>query len=176
MPVDKYWTQFKIFSSKALREHWLDSQTALRSVYHAANMVVPPPVGTPPGYSKIDEFYHRPPFTNEDTYPNIAMALAPLVTATGSERATVAALTKALAELTAFTESQSAELRRLAGLDTLAGITPTTHVGQGTADVVCGNGRVHTFERQTYKTKNNSYCWSRGYQVGAVHTSLTCTK
>jgi hypothetical protein len=92
--------------------------------------------------------------------PNIYTSLANLATATGSDCATVAALTKTLAELTAFTQSQAAELLRLVGVDTLAGIAHQTNVGQGTITLVRGNGPAHTFEGQTYKTKNNNYCWS----------------
>jgi hypothetical protein len=99
-----------------------------------------------------------------------------LVTATGSDSATVAALANDLAELTYLTQRQAAELQRLAGLEALAGISPPTHWVPGKANIVCGNGRVHTFERQKYKTKNNNYCWSHGYQVGADHKSSTCTK
>jgi hypothetical protein len=74
--------------------------------------------------------------------------LANLVTYTGSDRATVVALTKALAELTAFTQIQAAEFRRPAGVEKLGGIAPPTHVLPVTPTVVHGNGRAHTFERQ----------------------------
>jgi hypothetical protein len=30
--------------------------------------------------------------------------------------------------------------------------------------------------RKSYKTKNDNYCWSHGYQVGLAHTSANCTK
>jgi hypothetical protein len=67
-------------------------------------------VGQLPISSNVADFYHSAPMVNEDQGPNIATALANLATVTGSDRATVAALTKALAELTAFTQSQAAEL------------------------------------------------------------------
>jgi hypothetical protein len=73
-------------------------------------MNIPITVVPPPRSSKIAAFNHSAPLANEDSGPNIATALANLANATGSDRATVAALTKALAELTAFTQSQNAEL------------------------------------------------------------------
>jgi hypothetical protein len=160
MPVEQSWKQFKIFFSNTHHEHRLVSQTALRSGYHMVNMVVPTPVGPPPRSSNIADFYHSAPLVNEDPGPNIATTLANLATVTGSNRATVAALNKALAGLTAFTQSQAVELRRLARVDTLAGIAPPTQVGKGTATVMRGNGRAHTCEWQKYKTKNNTYCVS----------------
>jgi hypothetical protein len=44
------------------------------------------------------------------------------------------------------------------------------------AEIVRDNGRARIFERQKYKTKNNNYCWSHGYHVGADHTRSTFTK
>jgi hypothetical protein len=32
------------------------------------------------------------------------------------------------------------------------------------------------YVRKSYKTKNDNYCWSHGYQVGMNHTSANCTK
>jgi hypothetical protein len=124
--------------------------------YHVANMVVHAPVGQLPRSSNVADFYGSAPMANEEQGPYITTSLSNLATATGSDRATVVAPTNALAELTVFTQSQSAELRCLAGTDTLAGIAPPTHVLQGTATVVRGNGLAHTFERQEYKTKNNT--------------------
>jgi hypothetical protein len=112
----------------------------------------------------------------EDQSPNIAMALANLANANGSDRATVVALTKILAELTAFTQNQAAELHHLSGISTLVDIAPRTKVLPGSATVVRGTGHTHTFERQQYKTKNRNSCWSHGYQIGGYHTSFTCTK
>jgi hypothetical protein len=33
-----------------------------------------------------------------------------------------------------------------------------------------------TYVRKSYKTKNDNFCWSHGYQVGLAHTSVNCTK
>jgi hypothetical protein len=73
-------------------------------------MIVQAPTGQLPRSSNVAGFYHSAPMANGDQGPNISTALANLSTATGSDRTTVTALTKALAELTAFTQSQAAEL------------------------------------------------------------------
>jgi hypothetical protein len=54
-------------------------------------------------------------YFNYKHFPPIDIALAILATTTGSEHANVATLTNTLSELTAFTQSQVAELQRLAG-------------------------------------------------------------
>jgi hypothetical protein len=110
MPVEQSWTQFKVFFSNAHCEYRLVSETALHPGYHTANMVVKTPVGPPPRFGSIADFYHMVSLANDGPGSNIATAMANLATTTGSGRATVAALTKALAELTAFTQSQAAEL------------------------------------------------------------------
>jgi hypothetical protein len=35
---------------------------------------------------------------------------------------------------------------------------------------------VAAYVRKSYKTKNDNYCWSHGYQVGQAHTIANCTK
>jgi hypothetical protein len=70
--------------------------------------------------------------------------LANLATATGADRATVAALTKSLAELTAVTKAHAEELHRLIQSGHLAPLqTPTQH---SSATVVRGNGRQRRSE------------------------------
>jgi hypothetical protein len=32
------------------------------------------------------------------------------------------------------------------------------------------------YARTSYKTKNDNYCWSHGYQVVLAHTITNCTK
>jgi hypothetical protein len=107
--------------------------------------------------------------------------LANLATATSAERATVAALTKILAEPTDVTKAQAEEIRRLIQRDHIYPLqTPAQH---SSTKAICGNGhqrRSGTNDqggegRPLYKTKNNYYCWSHGYQVGLQHTSATCT-
>jgi hypothetical protein len=118
----------------------------------------------------------------QDSTPNMTMALANLAMATGADRANVAALTKSLADLTAVTNAQAEELRRLVHSGHIAPMpAPAQH---NSATVVRINGR----QRRTgnneqvhgghpfYKTKNNNYCWSHGYKVGLQHTSATWTE
>jgi hypothetical protein len=53
-------------------------------------------------------------------------------------------LTNTLAEMTAFTQSQAAELRRRAGVGTLAGTATPTHVVPGTAHLRGKNTKPRT--------------------------------
>jgi hypothetical protein len=79
-------------------------------------------------------------------------------------------LTKAIATLTgqlkakdSWVKSQEAELKWLMGAHaTTAPIVPTTPGA--------------TYVRKSYKTKNDNYCWSHGYQVELAHTSANFTK
>jgi hypothetical protein len=96
--------------------------------------------------------------------------MANLATATSADRETVATLTKAIATLKdqlkakdIWAKSQEAELKRLLGAQGNA--TPSVSIGQVNACVI-----------KSYKTKNDNYCWSHGYQVGLAHTSANCTK
>jgi hypothetical protein len=90
-------------------------------------MYVPVITGHLPRSSDVTEFYHCAPIANGEQGPSMATVLASLATATGSERAPMAALTNILAELTDFTQRQAAELRCIAGVDTLAGIADDLH-------------------------------------------------
>jgi hypothetical protein len=99
-------------------------------------------------------------------------ALVNLATATGANRATVAAPTKSIAELTAVTKARAEEPRWIIHSGHIA---PLPAQSQHTlATVVRGNGRQRrsvnneqiSGSRPLYKTKNNNYCWSHGYQVG----------
>jgi hypothetical protein len=96
-------------------------------------------------------------------------AMANLATATSADRETVATLTQEIATLTdqlkakdIWAKSQEAEGRHLLGVQ--GNTRPSTTAGTPTA-----------YMRKSYKTNNDSYCWSHGYQVGLNHTS-TCTK
>jgi hypothetical protein len=173
------WPLFKAFFTEAHRENRMISQTALRSGYHTANMATEIPSG-PFEASDVARHYHQTPVIPKAT-SEMATVLVNIATATGEDRATVAALTKSLAELTAVTKAQAEELLRLIQSGHIAPLqTPTQHIS---ITVVRGNGRqlrsgandqgggVHPL----YKTKNNNYCWSHGYQVGLQHTSATFT-
>jgi hypothetical protein len=97
-------------------------------------------------------------------------AMANLATANSADRETVATLTRAIASLTdqskakdIWAKSQEAEVRLLL----------RTH---GNARPPVAPGPINTYVRKSYKTNNDNYCWSHGYQVGLNHTSDNCTK
>jgi hypothetical protein len=92
-------------------------------------------------------------------------AMANLATSTSDDRETVATLTRAITTLTdqlkakdIWENSQEAEVRRLLGVQ--SNTRPTAAAGTPT-----------TYVRKSYKTNNDNYCWSHGYQVGLHHTS-----
>jgi hypothetical protein len=98
-------------------------------------------------------------------------AMASLVTATSADRKTVATLTRAIETLTdqlkakdTWAKSQEAEVRRLLGgqVNTRPTATPTSIPA--------------AYVRKSYKTNNDNYFWSHGYQVGINHNSANCTK
>jgi hypothetical protein len=93
-----------------------------------------------------------------------------LATATSADRETVVTLTQEIATLTdqlkakdIWAKSQEAEVRRLLGV-------------QGNTRPAAEAGTPTTYVRKSYKTKNDNYFWSHGYQVGLNHTSDNCTK
>jgi hypothetical protein len=49
-------------------------------------------------------------------------------------------------------------------------------VAQGNDTPIVSNGQSNAYVKKSYKTKNDNYCWSHGYQVGLNHTSAICTK
>jgi hypothetical protein len=173
------WPLFKAFFAEAHRENRMISQTALHSGYHTANMATEIPSG-PFEASDVARHCHQTLLTPTGT-TEITAVLANLATATGADRATIAAPTKSLAELTAVTKAQAEELRRLIQSGHIAHVQAPAHHRSNT--VIRGNGcqrRSGTNDqggggRPLYKTKNNNYCWSHGYQVGLQHTSATCT-
>jgi hypothetical protein len=81
------------------------SQTALCSGYHTANIVSQIPAVQFESYD-VSRHYTQPSDVYEAN-PDMTTALANLATATGADRATVATLTKSLAELTAITKAQA---------------------------------------------------------------------
>jgi hypothetical protein len=138
------------------------SQTALRSGYHTANMATEIPSG-PFEASNVANHYHQTHVVPEAT-SEMTMFLANLATAMGANIATVAALSKSLAELTDVTKAQAEELRRLIQSGHIVHVqTPTQH---SSTTVVRGNGRQcrsgTNYQggggRPLYKTKNNKHC------------------
>jgi hypothetical protein len=105
VPTMHTWTLFKTFFTEAHRENRMISQTALRSGYQTANMVTQVTEGQ---FQTCDvkRFYAQPNYM-EETTPSMTKALANLAKATGADRATIAAFTKNLADLTALTKDHA---------------------------------------------------------------------
>jgi hypothetical protein len=174
------WPLFKAFFTEAHCENRMIIQRALHSGYHTAKIVTKIPTGQFESCD-VSRHYDQP---NEvpEANPDMTTALANLATATGADRATMATLTKSLAELSAVTKAQAEDLRRIIHSGHIA---PFPAQSQHTSTIVVhGNGRQRRSEnneqvsgsRPPYKIKNNNYCWSHGYQVGLQHTSATCTE
>jgi hypothetical protein len=151
-PVNQTWANFHREFARAQREQCTISSTANVAGYHTAN---------------VAEHYEPTPMHANNGF---ATAMANLSTATSADRETVATLTRAIATLTdqlkaknIWAKSQEAEVRRLL----------STH-GNPRPPVV--HGSTNTYVRKSYKTNNENYCWSHGYQVGLNHTSANCTK
>jgi hypothetical protein len=151
-PVNQTWADFRREFARAQREQIIISSTASGAGYHTSN---------------VAEHYEHTPDPADTEF---VTAMANLATATSADRETVATLTREIATLTdqlkskyIWAKSQEAEVRRLLGAQgntrpATAASTPTTYI------------------RKSYKTRNDNYCWSHGYQVGLNHTSANCTK
>jgi hypothetical protein len=151
-PINQTWAEFQREFARAQREQRIISSTASGAGYHTAN---------------VAEHYEP---THIPADAGFTTAMANLATATSADRETVATLTRAIATLTdqlkakdTWAKSQEAEVRRLLVVQVHARpaeapSTPTTYV------------------RKSYRTNNDNYCWSHGYQVGLNHTSANCTK
>jgi hypothetical protein len=151
-PMNQTWADFRREFSRAQREQKIISSTASGAGYHTANVA--------------EHYEHTPAPADTDFFTTIAN----LATVTSADRETVATLKRAIATLTdklkakdIWANSQETEVRRLLGVKgntrpASAASTPTTYV------------------RKSYKTNNDNYCWSHGYQVGINHTSDNCTK
>jgi hypothetical protein len=150
--MNQTWAEFRREFARDQREQRIISSTARGAGYHTAN---------------VAEHYENTPVPADAEF---ATAMANLVTATSADRETVATLTRAIATLTdqlkakdSWAKSQEAEVRRLLGVQghtkpAASTITPTTYI------------------IKSYRTNNDNYCWSHGYQVGLNHTSANCTK
>jgi glutamine phosphoribosylpyrophosphate amidotransferase len=97
----------------------------------------------------------------DESMQETAEAIAQLVTATASDRGTVATLTTTNAKLVNQLEAAHALIAQLKSkIVTLRIKIKIRPVWQG--------------QRRTRTTNNDSYCWSHGYQVAKSHTSATC--
>jgi hypothetical protein len=159
VPNMQTWPLFKAFFTEAHRENLMISQTTLRSGYNTENMVTQIPVGQ---FESCDVSRHyNQPNDEHEANPDMTTALANLATATGVDRATLAALTKSLAELTAVTKDQDKEIRRLihsghiAPLPAQSQHISATLVRGNVSQCRSGNNEQVSGSRPLYKTKNN---------------------
>jgi hypothetical protein len=92
---------------------------------------------------------------NEDKMDEATIgALANLATATAAYRGGVAALTQANSRLAKQLEENSSELRELKAL--------------------LNHERRDKLGPRSFNPSSSNYCWTHGYKVEKIHTSLTC--
>jgi hypothetical protein len=151
-PFNQTWADFRREFSWAQQEQRIISSTAGGTGYHTAN---------------VAEHYEPTPMPANTGF---VAAMDNLDTATSADRETVATLTRAIATLTdklkakdIWAKKHEAEVRCLLGT-------------QGNARPTTAAGPTNTYVRKSYKTNNENYFWSHGYQVGLNHTSANCTK
>jgi hypothetical protein len=115
----------------------------------------------------VEEHYEHTPVPADAEF---VTAMANLATATSADRETVATLTRAIVTLTdqlkakdIWAKSQEAEVRSLLGV-------------QGHTRPAAATSTPTTYVKKSYRTNNDKYCWSHGYQVGLTHTSANFTK
>jgi hypothetical protein len=152
IPVNQTWADLRREFARAQGEQRIISSTASGAGYHTAN---------------VAEHYEP---SHMSANKGFVTAMANLATATSADRETVEILTRAIATITdqlkakdIWAKSQEAEVRRLL----------STH-GNPRPPVV--PGPTNTYVRKSYKTNNENYCWSHGYQVGLNHKSANFTK
>jgi hypothetical protein len=151
-PMNQTWADFRREFSRAQREQRIISSTASGAGYHTVN---------------VADHYEQ---TQAPADTEFVTVVANLATAASADRETVVTLTRAIATLTdqlkakdIWAKSQEAEVRRLLGV-------------QGNTRPAATAGTTTAYVRKSYKTNNDNYCWSHGYQVGLNHTSANCTK
>jgi hypothetical protein len=135
----KTWAQFKIDFATAHRECCLTNQTAQQYGFHSANMMIEQ--------------------GRDDSMQETAEAIVQLVTATASDRGTVATLTTTNAKLANQLEATHALIAQLK------------------SEIVIFKNKIKPAwqgQRPERTTNNDSYCWSHGYQVAKLHTSALC--
>jgi hypothetical protein len=151
-PVNQTWADFCREFARSQREQCIIPSTSSGTGYHTTN---------------VAEHYEP---TTMPANTGFITDMANLATATSADRETVATLTRAIATLTdqlkakdIWSKSQEAEVRCLLG----------TH---GNARPPDEPGSTNTYVRKSYKTNNENYCWSHGYQLVLNRTSANCTK
>jgi hypothetical protein len=150
-PVNQTWDDFRCKSARAKWEQRIISITDSGAGYHTAN---------------VAEHYMQNQLPADGSF---VTTMANLATANSDDGETVSTLTKVIATLTdqltekyMWAKSKEAELKPLLG-----GCAPN-------APIVTA-APAGAYVRKSYKTKNDNYCWSHGYQVGLSHTSANCT-
>jgi hypothetical protein len=150
-PVSQTWADLRREFARAQQEKRIISSTVSGAGYHTAN---------------VAEHYGHNSLPDGSVF---VTAMAKLATATSADRETVATLTKAIATLTEqlkekdiWSKSQEAELKRLLG-------------GQSSAVPIVITTPGASYVIKSYKTKNDNYFWSHGYQVGLAHTCANFT-
>jgi hypothetical protein len=149
--VNQTWADFRREFARAQREQRIISSTASGAGYHTAN---------------VAEYYEAAPMPVNNGF---VTAMVNLVTVTSADRETVSTLTREISTLTdqlkakdIWSKSQEAEVRHLLSI-----------YGNPRPPVL--PGPTNTYVRKSYKTNDESYCGSHGYQVGLNHTSANCT-
>jgi hypothetical protein len=151
-PVNQTRTDFRREFARSQRKQRIISSTASSAGYHTAN---------------VAENYEPTPLPANR---GLVSVMANLATATSAERETVANFTEEIATMTdqlkanyIWAKSREAEFEHFLG-------------AQGNATPSVPTVQSNAYVRKSYKTKNDNYCWSHGYQVGFIHTSVNCTK
>jgi hypothetical protein len=112
------------------------------------------------GFHGANAAWTNQPPQHDPQYHETAEALANLATATATDRTTFATMTTTMASLTAQIKSKDTEIADLKKKLALA--TGTTQPPPG--------------RTPTPRTDKGGYCWTHGYYVTPVHTSMTCNK
>jgi hypothetical protein len=151
-PVNQTWAYFRREFARAQGEQRIISSTASGAGYHTAN---------------VAEHYVQNQLPADGGF---VTAMANLATENSADSETVATFTKAITTLTdqlaatyIWAKSKEAELKRLLG-------------GRAPNEPIVTVAPAGAYIRKFYKTKNDNYCWSHGYQVGLAHISANCTK
>jgi hypothetical protein len=140
-PVNQTLDDFRREFTRDQQEKRIISSIARGSAYHTANVV---------------EHYGPSSLPDDNSFVTVMVNLA---TATSAYGETLATFTKAVTTLTEklnvkdiWAKTQEAEIKFLLG-------------AQANAKPVVPNVQSTAYVRKSYRTKNDNYCWSHGYQV-----------
>jgi hypothetical protein len=146
------WADFRWEFAPAQREKRIISNTASGTGYHTV---------------KVAENYVHGQLPTDGGF---VTDMANLAISTSTDCETVVALAKKIATLTdqlaardLWAKSKEENIKHLVSGRAITGAADSA---TPVAAYIC----------KSYKTKNDNYCWSHGYQVGHAHTSANCTK